>query len=297
MTTENRVEMHWALICSIKEDEPTEKFEEFAEWLTEKMAEHSRRMGLYHKFAAKPDCVLRSRINNQNDNAMNYREIHDLHPSVLLVVHILPGENSNEYVWMREFTQRYGLIRQGIQRDNAEKRFEGANLDLVLGNINQWIARRLYQLVTPDKNVTHGHRIQVGFPGNNNNSFGGSGSSSSRGYRANPAHELSSAVSSVLHYDPEMGAHNNIFAHADAVCEVTGLPSEFNEFQLAAVFHRYKVKSVIMGNNGTAVVEFFNKFHACQASLDHHTKKVDHSHQLSVVPIHQITRMQAGITI
>ncbi|TKR93362.1 hypothetical protein L596_007834 [Steinernema carpocapsae] len=288
------LELRWALICSIEEDEPTDKFEEFAEWLTGKMTEHSLRMGLFHKFAAKSDCILRSRINNQNDNAMNYREIHDLYPGVLFVVHILPGDNSNEYVWMREFTQRYGLIRQGIQRDNIEKRFEGANLDLILGNINQWIARRLYQLVTPDKNVPNDHRIHVGLSGNSN-SFGGNGNSSSRGYRANPAHEHTSAVNSVFYYDPE-GAHNNIFAHADAVCEVTGLPSEFNDLQLAAVFHRYKLKSVIMGNNGTAVVEFFNKFHACQASLEHHATWVSTTHRLSCVPIHHLTRFHAGIT-
>ncbi|KAK0424236.1 hypothetical protein QR680_008565 [Steinernema hermaphroditum] len=286
---DSRLDMRWALICSIKEDEATEKFEEFSVWLTQKMAEQSRQIGLCHKFAPKPDVVLRSRVNNQNDNAMNYREIHDLYPGVLLVVHILPGENSNEYVWMREYTQKYGLIRQGIQRENAEKRFEGANLDLVLGNINQWVARRLYQLVSPtDKNDPF--KMQVGFNVNNPRASG------ERQFQQHRPQDLTSVANNVLHYDPESSI-NNIFSHADAVCEVTGFPADFNEFQLAALFHLYTVKSVIMGGSGTAVVEFFNKFHAVQAAIEHHAKKIDHTHKLSVVPIHQISRMQAGITI
>uniref|UniRef100_A0A1I7Y7J6 RRM domain-containing protein n=1 Tax=Steinernema glaseri TaxID=37863 RepID=A0A1I7Y7J6_9BILA len=285
---DNRLDMRWALICSIKEDEPTDTFEEFSMWLTKQMAEQSRKIGLHHSFAPKPEVVLRSRINNQNDNAMNYREIHDLYPGVLLVVHILPGENSQEYTWMKEYTQKYGLIRQGIQRENAEKRFEGANLDIVLGNINQWVARRLYQLVSPpEKNDPF--RMHVDF----------NPSSPRCPQVSHHRTEVSNVVNSVLHYDPVPPETNlsNIFSHADAVCEVTGFPAEFNEFQLAALFHLYKVKSVVMGVSGTAVVEFFNKFHAVQAAIEHHAKKLDNSHKLSVVPIHQISRMQAGITI
>ncbi len=49
---------------------------------------------------------------------------------------------------MKSLAQRYALIRQGVLHENAKSRFAGLSLDVVLGNIVQWIARRLAQLTS-----------------------------------------------------------------------------------------------------------------------------------------------------
>ncbi|CAJ0560536.1 unnamed protein product, partial [Mesorhabditis spiculigera] len=70
-----------------------------------------------------------------------YEDIFEKHPSVSLVIHILPFKDSIEYKWMKTLTARYGLIRQGILLENALNKFADLDREMVLGNVAQWIGR------------------------------------------------------------------------------------------------------------------------------------------------------------
>lgn len=52
---------------------------------------------------------------------------------------------------MKELTDEYDLIRQGVLLEKAITSFEGCDVKEVLGNMLQWFNRRISRLVALEK--------------------------------------------------------------------------------------------------------------------------------------------------
>jgi hypothetical protein len=96
-----------------------------------------------------------------------YARIHDEHPEVPIVIHILPEKNSKDYgavvlitsctqcvcvslVWMKDLSALYGLARQGILSSNVLNRFEDCpppgGAEHALNNMSSWLSHRMHEL-------------------------------------------------------------------------------------------------------------------------------------------------------
>lgn len=76
-----------------------------------------------------------------------YETIHKKYSDVIYIIHILPEKNSLEFKLFKNLTINYALIGQGILIDKALSNFEDCDLNTVYENMNQYISRRISQII------------------------------------------------------------------------------------------------------------------------------------------------------
>uniref|UniRef100_A0A8R1XNH8 RRM domain-containing protein n=1 Tax=Onchocerca volvulus TaxID=6282 RepID=A0A8R1XNH8_ONCVO len=259
----------WALICSVSDKK------KFTLWLTSSLQDKAIQYGCSHRFDKEPKIVFHTTPGDEKEIRTTYNIIHRDHPEVIIVFHILPAPNSVEYKLMKELANKYDLIRQGVLLEKAITYFEECNIEEVLGNILQWFSRCISRFVALEKKTSTKFSLRIGEEGNNSTKI-----------VSFSMNNVTAAVLRVLHDKNEEISQN---INAEAVVEVCGYPSNFNEFEIANIFNNFRVikvtKSLINGING-AVVEFVNEIHAAQAAIEYDQKWIDSKHLLSVMPIH-----------
>ncbi|VDM37245.1 unnamed protein product [Toxocara canis] len=191
------------------------------------------------------------------------------HAKVLLVVHILPERDANEYQWMKSFCERYGLIRQGILLQNALSRFAGADWEVIVENVLRWIMRRLHEIVVATHREQSSLTLRIGpetIPQKYDLKMNG----------------VEKAIQQVLSERVPVERKVSV-----STVRIEGFPSTMNQFQLATVFADFIVKSVELSEtHDCAMIEFATKFQAAQAAMLFNGCNVDSMHKLSVVPVH-----------
>uniref|UniRef100_A0A1I8EAB7 RRM domain-containing protein n=1 Tax=Wuchereria bancrofti TaxID=6293 RepID=A0A1I8EAB7_WUCBA len=262
----------WALICSVPNKNSIPSLREFTLWLTKTLQEKAVQYGCSHRFDKEPKAVYYTTPGNEEEVRTTYSIVHSDHPEVIVVFHILPAPNSNEYKLMKELADEYDLIRQGILLENAMTYFEECNIKEVLGNMLQWFNRRISQLVALEKKACTKFSLQIG-----------EGGKHATNIISFPMSNVTAAVEKVLHgKDDEVSQNVNVKASV----EVFGYPISFNEFEIANIFNNFRVIKVVKSLNDGAVVEFVNEFHAVQAAVEYDRSWIDSVHLLAVTPIH-----------
>ncbi|KAK6101126.1 hypothetical protein QQG55_3395 [Brugia pahangi] len=251
----------WALICSVPDKNSIPSLREFTLWLTRILQEKAVQYGCSHRFDKEPKAVYYTTPGNEKEVRTTYSIVHSDHPEVIVVFHILPAPNSNEYKLMKELADEYDLIRQGILLENAMTYFEECDIKEVLGNMLQWFNRRISQLVALEKKACTKFSLQIGERGKHATNI-----------ISFPMSNVTAAVEKVL--------------HVKASVEVFGYPASFNEFEIANIFNNFRVIKVVKNLNDGAVVEFVNEFHAVQAAVEYDRSWIDSVHLLVVTPIH-----------
>ncbi|VIO90937.1 Uncharacterized protein BM_BM6334 [Brugia malayi] len=273
----------WALICSVPDKNSIPSLREFTLWLTRILQEKAVQYGCSHRFDKEPKAVYYTTPGNEKEVRTTYSIVHSDHPEVIVVFHILPAPNSNEYKLMKELADEYDLIRQGILLENAMTYFEECDIKEVLGNMLQWFNRRISQLVALEKKACTKFSLQIGERGKHATNI-----------ISFPMSNVTAAVEKVLH-----GKDHDISQNVNGTCvifwklfsvkasvEVFGYPASFNEFEIANIFNNFRVIKVVKNLNDGAVVEFVNEFHAVQAAVEYDRSWIDSVHLLAVTPIH-----------
>ncbi|VDK84967.1 unnamed protein product [Litomosoides sigmodontis] len=263
----------WALICSVPDKDSICALRKFTIWLTSTLQEKAVHYGCSHRFDKEPKVIFYTTPGNEEEVRMVYCAIHRDHPEVIVVFHILPTPNSVEYKLMKELTDEYDLIRQGVLLEKAITCFEGCDVKEVLGNMLQWFNRRISRLVALEKKALAKFSLQVGEGGKHatNVSFTMS--------------NISTTVQKILHGKDD-DILQNVNVNVKASVEVSGYPSTFNEFEIANIFNNFRVIQVLKSLINGSIVEFINEVHAAQAAIECDRRWIDSIHSLTVTPIH-----------
>uniref|UniRef100_A0A0R3RHJ5 RRM domain-containing protein n=1 Tax=Elaeophora elaphi TaxID=1147741 RepID=A0A0R3RHJ5_9BILA len=258
---------------------------EFTVWLTSTLQERAIQYGCSHRFDKEPKVMFHTTPGNEEEVRMVYSTIHSDHPEVMVVFHILPAPNSIEYKLMKELTEEYDLIRQGVLLEKAITYFEGCDVKEVLGNMLQWFNRRFSQLVALEKKTVTKFSLRIGEGGKHTTNV-----------ISFPMNNINTAVQKVLHgKDDDVSKNINIngirfifwmIISAKASIHVFGYPSSFNEFEIANIFNHFRVAQVVKNLTDGAIVEFVNEIHAAQAAIEYDQSWIDSIHSLTVTPIH-----------
>ncbi|KAM3724618.1 Protein pid-3 [Dirofilaria immitis] len=261
----------WALICSVSDKNSIPQLLEFTLWLTSSLQDKAVQYGCRHRFDKEPKIVFHIIPGNEAKIRKAYNTIHRDHPEVIIVFHILPAPNSTEYKLMKELSDKYDLIRQGVLLEKAISYFEACNIEEVLGNILQWFSRCTSRFVALEKKASTKFSLQIGEKGEHSTNI-----------VSFSMNNVTAAVLRVLHDKNEVPQNVNV----KAMVEVSGYPSNFNEFEIANIFNSFRVIKVTKSLINGATVEFMNEIHAAQAAVEYDQKWIDSKHSLSVIPIH-----------
>jgi len=255
--------MNWAVICSVPKDEDLGKLKEFGKWFTTNVHKYGIQINQIYNFSEEPTCVTRleSGPEGAGDGVASmdvaYENLVKAHPSVSFVIHILPHKNSPEFEKMKHLTCKLSLIGQGVLLDNALNKFSGADEASVFKNVNQYIARRFAQIVDfkHDKRellMVVRHQV-VPLKGRIGRSYHGE--------------DLHSTVVTVLHSDKvvKLAQTQHDSKHFRNSAIICGLPEHFTRYQVAAIFSRWPVASVMLTTRSCAFIDFFGPNAAYQA--------------------------------
>ncbi|PAV57571.1 hypothetical protein WR25_03424 isoform B [Diploscapter pachys] len=219
----------WAMVISVSSkdvpsiDELSTDMLEFSRWFMKNLSVIGEQINVYYDYEASPSCVHHVEPGDEVGVVRAYEAIRVAFPDVIVVLHILPGPNSEEYLWMKRCARRYGLIRQGVLYENAKNRFRNMPLDEVCKNISQWIARSFYIIVHDTEKpmrVGRGCRtLTLKYPMNSK--------------------DLVNSVMTVIHGNALLSDEGS-----ETSVRVYGLPTTFNEFSVAQVFMPLQIMSV-----------------------------------------------------
>ncbi|CAD6184917.1 unnamed protein product [Caenorhabditis auriculariae] len=263
--------IEWAMICTIndRDDLAVKNLQDFSGWFMENLKREAVQIGVALNYEPLPVMITYSTPNNINSCHEAYKNVLKYHPEVTFVVHVLPGQGSNEHVWMKGLAERYGLIRQGVLYENTITRFGGLEISGVFRNMVQWITRSGLHLVRPGPTMCS---IRVG----------GGKEPTVKQLKFNHG-DIQEAVNAGLH--SSKSPQNNI-----SNILVSGYPSMHNQFGVAQLLTPFRVIGVIQRSDGTAIVEMENVFHAIQAAKTLNGKILDRNHTLKVEPLNELTR-------
>lgn len=111
------------------------------------MSIQARKYNLSNEFKPSAQFVLHCKPNHSESIYEIYEKINQEHSDVLYVIHILPKKNSLEFKLFKDITINYAIIAQGILIETALSKFENYDLETILKNMNQYISRRLSQII------------------------------------------------------------------------------------------------------------------------------------------------------
>uniref|UniRef100_A0A8R1HYE7 Uncharacterized protein n=1 Tax=Caenorhabditis japonica TaxID=281687 RepID=A0A8R1HYE7_CAEJA len=237
----------------------------FSEWFIDTLRLEGAFIGHYFNYESTPTMIVESETNNFESCTNAYQRIHKENPQVVLVVHILPHTQSNEYEWMKVLAQRYGFIRQGILYENCVQRFQNVDSERnsIFRNMCQWIYRSGTAIVRNEGNscgILHGLDTKPTFEKVLYNT-----------------EDIKDAVFKVLHREEEPRG-----AELENIVKVSGYPEHLNTFGVAQLLTPYRVNGVTMTGPQSAVVTLENKFQVFQAVKEFNGKQIDRNHVLHV---------------
>jgi len=244
------------MICSVKNESILPEMEDFGQWMVSMLSSYGAKIHLIHGFKQKASFNFHCTPGATEEVTQCYSKINHDFPEVLYLIHILPEPNSAEFYLMKTLSTKYALIGQGVQLASALSKFSHCNGELeVMNNMNQWILRRLAELVSRHKTeyfrlTVNGHNPLPPMKCNDN---------------------FDSTVEAVLHSvilvrDPEA---------LEKIVLVSGFPVNFNKFQIASLFSNFRPTNVLRAAGDEAIVEFTNKFHAAQAIFHYNQLSFD----------------------
>lgn len=257
----------WAMVVTVNNlnDKKRADLREFSEWFIETLRLEGAFIGHYFNYEAAPVTIVETLPGNFDSCTNAYQKIHKEHPQVVLVVHILPQSQSNEYEWMKVLASRYGFVRQGLLYDNCANRFQNVETDQnsVFRNMCQWIYRSGTAIVRNEGNacgILHGKDPKPTFDKVLFNS-----------------EDIKDSVFKVLHAEEEPRG-----ADQENMLKISGYPGMLNTFGIAQLLTPYRVNGITITGAQSAVVALENKFQVYQAVQDFNGKKLDRNHKLQV---------------
>ncbi|KAI1730819.1 hypothetical protein Ddc_03536 [Ditylenchus destructor] len=262
--------MQWGMICSTPDYTSFSDLEEFGEWMVKELQSHGETLYISHRFARSARFVLHCKPGDRQAIMDTYERISREYADVIYVIHILPVKNSLEFKMLKELTINYALVGQGVLLEKALTKFDEADdllLSAIFNNMNQYISRRLSQIICYRRSENSYNMVING--GNLNRH--------KLKYAYPDISDVSSTVEKVLHSSginlhpaSEDNAVTNGSSDIDlsSAVVVEGLPHNFNEFQIASIFSKYfRPTSVLCTYPGAALVSFSNKYHAAQVVM------------------------------
>jgi len=237
----------WGIICSVENDPfLLEELRKFGLWLVEKLTVYGSRLSLCRKFDSEPEFLFYSEPGDISSVTGAYLNINEQFPAVIFVLHILPARDSKEYQLMKDLTLNYALIGQGVLLENAKERFaDSGPLEGVMDQMNQWISRRMAQIISRQKE--------------NNFTLCVRGMDFTQPV-IDLQQDFCSSVEAVLHSTLEVDNPEIL----ETIVIVDGFPLYFNKYQIASLFSDFRPKNVLRATGDQAIVDFANKFHAAQ---------------------------------
>lgn len=273
--------MKWGLICSVNDSNYLECLNFSAKWLINQLENHSNQFNLNHSFKPEASFCFHCEPGNRKAIYKIYETIFKDHSDVIYVIHILPEENSLEFKMLKSLTINYALIGQGILFDKALSRFSDCNLNAVLQNLNQYISRRISQIICY-RRKENSYRLLIG---------GTKPLSNQQQYNFEFEDAISKCAEMVLHSNYEnLSNHvteDCVSSNSAALIEdetvryspftliVNGFPEYFNKFQIASLFSTppFFPIYVFISPSGKAFVDFPNKFQAAHAYILYKTNQ------------------------
>uniref|UniRef100_A0A914ENB0 RRM domain-containing protein n=1 Tax=Acrobeloides nanus TaxID=290746 RepID=A0A914ENB0_9BILA len=253
--------LKWGIICSVPSTTDFEELREFGHWFTECTEASAERFNLSQKFDESPEFVISCEPNSEKDVRNTYRK------------------NSIEFTLLKELSISYAIIGQGILLEKAINRFEGLDLDAVFSNVNQYISRRLAQIVSVQREENLYHM----YVGENK-------------FELIKEHDrkvdVTSAVNKILHGDCSIS--NDGKNTSESLVMLNGFPPSYNQYDVAKLFGNtfYRFSSIKLVDDSSALMEFANKFHAAQAIIELNGKTISGNYTLSLSPLSEEVRRQ-----
>ena len=127
---------------------PSFHFSDFFRWMLPNLSENAEKLMLIREFQTEPTFVYQCDPGNREQVEDAYAQAEREHPRVLFVFHILPFRNSKEFTWLKELSKKHWQIGQGILVDNVFTKFADAPLHNVFANMNQYMSRRLHEIMS-----------------------------------------------------------------------------------------------------------------------------------------------------
>uniref|UniRef100_A0A914GQU1 RRM domain-containing protein n=1 Tax=Globodera rostochiensis TaxID=31243 RepID=A0A914GQU1_GLORO len=260
--------MKWGMICSVAGPELVPEFERFGLWMVEELEKAAVQRNFWHFFMPSAEFLLYATPGSVEEVTKCYQTINRSHPDVSYVIHVLPSKGSIEHQLLKDLSHTGVLIGQGVLAENALNYFKCYQMDEVMFRMNQWIARRLNQIMArPNENVKPSRRKKDNFRMVIANSTVNWAKN-----RNLAAQDLDYSVGVVLHKNDFGDGLNFNHRSPDGVEDkreeaeviVRGFPATFNKFQIASLFPDFRPLHVEYRAVGEAVVQFANKYHAAQ---------------------------------
>uniref|UniRef100_A0A914ENI5 RRM domain-containing protein n=1 Tax=Acrobeloides nanus TaxID=290746 RepID=A0A914ENI5_9BILA len=156
---------------------------------------------------------------------------------------------------------------------------KGLDLDAVFSNVNQYISRRLAQIVSVQREENLYHM----YVGENK-------------FELIKEHDrkvdVTSAVNKILHGDCSIS--NDGKNTSESLVMLNGFPPSYNQYDVAKLFGNtfYRFSSIKLVDDSSALMEFANKFHAAQAIIELNGKTISGNYTLSLSPLSEEVRRQ-----
>ncbi|KAL3125908.1 hypothetical protein niasHT_009437 [Heterodera trifolii] len=289
--------MKWGMICSVESPELVPDFEKFGQWMVAELQKAAIERRFWHYFMPSPNFLLYASPGSVEEVTKCYEMINLSFPDVSYVIHVLPSKDSVEHQLLKELTHNGALIGQGVLAYNALNHFDCYDLDEVMFRMNQWIARRLTQIMArPNDNLKPSRRKKDIFrivvansaeeppPASPfNKEIHSQMPLNSNKERFSTQQDIDYSVGVVLHKkcfaaEPisdrllksidqqtnELTQNGGEGNKGEVQVFVKGFPTTFNKFQIASLFPDFRPLHVEYHSGGEAVVHFANKYHAAQ---------------------------------
>ncbi|KAI3420283.1 hypothetical protein GPALN_003597 [Globodera pallida] len=156
--------MKWGMICSVAGSELVPEFERFGLWMVEELEKAAVQRNFWHFFMPSAEFLLYATPGSVEEVTKCYETINRSHPDVSYVIHVLPSKGSIEHQLLKDLSHTGVLIGQGVLAENALNYFKCYQMDEVMFRMNQWIARRLNQIMArPNESVKPSRRKKDNF--------------------------------------------------------------------------------------------------------------------------------------
>lgn len=259
--------LNWGVIISVT-DRPRlfDNVLDFFKWLLPELTKSAEDLLLIRNFANKPSFLYRCEPEKREEVEGAYDQAEKEHPNVIFVFHILPYRNSKEFNWLKEFSKKHWQIGQGILFDNVEKRFDGSLLTDVCANMNQYMSRRMAEILNRKRLENKGRVLYVNSTKSLNNSL--------------RTEDIADSVRLVLH-----NLHLLEGDHIDVSTIIaSGYPPCYTTCNLAFLFDKLTVCSVQPIRPNACFIRFQNEIQAVQALLNRHGHDLGAGYYLDLQP-------------
>uniref|UniRef100_A0A914XYG2 RRM domain-containing protein n=1 Tax=Panagrolaimus superbus TaxID=310955 RepID=A0A914XYG2_9BILA len=256
----------WGIVCSVQhEDHLVDKIIDFFEWMLPCLTENAEKLMLIREFEDKPSFVFRCDPEHREQVEEAYARAELKHPQVIFVFHILPYRNSKEFNWLKEFSKKHWQVGQGILVDNVFTKFDGSPLHNVFANMNQYMSRRLHEVMSRKRPENKNRVLYV----NSDKSLNAGGRYD----------EIADSVRLVL--------HNNRFISDEQPSNTiiaSGYPPSYNHTNIISLFDKLHIRTLQCIRPNVCFVEFENDTQAVQALLNRHGYDLGGGYYLDLQP-------------